>query len=145
MLPQLDDSLPAYGQRFRQLVLSIVERFGPLSTSTYELLASCLNCLAAAAVTKTNAAEVAAKLFASSILPSMERQTANAGGLNAILPGIVGTVLAGVECPQGSYSLTAAFLRLTSAFVQVNKHLIQQLDCFNFFFFCHFPAGRVGG
>ena len=115
IFPQLDVLAPIYAGKFRQLILSLVERFGPLSTATYELLASSLKCLAAA-VTKSNASEVAGKLFSSSVLPSRNLPS---GSGNEILPGVIGIVLAGVECSQGSYPLTAAFVKLTSAFIQV--------------------------
>ena len=117
IFPQLDVLAPIYAGRFRQLILSLVERFGPLSTTTHELLASSLKCLAAA-ITKSNASDVAGKLFSSSVLPSIERQLPSDTG-NEILPGVIGTVLAGVECSQGSFPLTAAFVKLTSAFIQV--------------------------
>ena len=38
IFPQLDVLAPIYAGKFRQLILSLVERFGPLSTATYELL-----------------------------------------------------------------------------------------------------------
>lgn len=115
IFPQLDVLAPIYAGKFRQLILSLVERFGPPYTATYELLASSLKCLAAA-VTKSNASEIAGKLFSSSVLPS--RNLPSDSG-NEILPGVIGIVLAGVECSQGSYPLTAAFVKLTSAFIQV--------------------------
>lgn len=121
IMPQLEVQYPSYSQRFRQLILSIVERFGPLSSSTYELLASCLNCLAGS-VNRANASEVAAKLFGSSVLPSMERQLPS-GSVDVVLPGVIGTVLAGVECPQGTYPLTSAFLKLSAAFIRVNIYI----------------------
>jgi len=117
IFPQLEDLAPIYAGRFRQFILSLVERFGPLSIATHELLANSLKCLAAA-VTKSNASDVAGKLFSTSVLPSVDRQLPSATG-SEILPGVIGTVLAGVECSQGSYPLTAAFVKLTSAFIQV--------------------------
>ena len=36
-------------------------------------------------------------------------------------PGVVGTALAGIECTQGTYPLTGAFLKLITAFIQVHK------------------------
>jgi len=81
-------------------------------------LANSLKCLAAA-VTKSNASDVAGKLFSTSVLPSVDRQLPSVVTGSEILPGVIGTVLAGVECSQGSYPLTAAFVKLTSAFIQV--------------------------
>lgn len=124
MMPELESSLPAQAQRLRQFVLALVERFGPLAGSTYELLSSCLNCLAAA-VTKSNACEVAGKLFGASVLPSLERQ-----GQNGTAPGVIGTVLAGVECSQGLYPLTSAFVKLTTAFIKVIAFSII-MRCYN--------------
>ena len=39
----------------------------------------------------------------------------------AIVPGVVGTALAGKECPQGTYPITVAFLKLVNAFVKVRR------------------------
>lgn len=114
IMPQLEVSLPAYAQRFRHLVLALVERLAPLSGSTYELLASCLNCLANS-ITKSNALEVAGKLFSTSVLPTLERQLST----GTVLPGIIGSVLAGIECSQGLYPLTASFVKLTTTFIKV--------------------------
>ena len=114
IFPQLDETSPACAKQFRQVILALVERFAPLSTATYELLATCLKCLASA-ITNSDASEVAGKLFSTSVLPSMERQMPN----GTVLPGVIGTVLAGVECSQGSYPLSAAFIKLTTAFIQV--------------------------
>lgn len=117
IFPQLEMSSPAYAEKFRHHILSLVEKFGPLSTATQELVASSLKCLAAA-VTESNASEVAGKIFSTSILPSVERHLPTGVG-NEISPGVIGIVLAGIESSQGSYPLTVAFVKLTSAFIQV--------------------------
>lgn len=119
MFPELETISRVHAQRLQHLILSMIERFGPLYNATYELLASCFSCLASA-VTKSNAADVAGKLFSTMVLPSVERlfpEIAN----SPVVPGVVGTVLAGVECSQGFYPMTVAFVKLMDAFVQVPK------------------------
>lgn len=73
----------------------------------------------------SNAYRVASKLLSfSSILPSLDRAVrADVKELDSarLMPGVVGTALAGIECPQGSYPLTAAFLKLMTAFVQTES------------------------
>ena len=96
----------------------MIERFGPLYNATFELLAACFRCLASA-VTKASAADIAGKLFSTYVLPSVERVLPDATN-SSIVPGIVGTVLAGVECSRGFYPLTVAFVKLADVFVQVN-------------------------
>lgn len=117
VFPELDTLSRHHAQRLQHLILSMVERFGPLYSATFELLAACFRCLASA-VTKANAADIAGKLFSTSVLPSMERSLSDAA-TSSVLPGVVGTVLAGVECSQGFYPLTVAFVKLVDAFVQV--------------------------
>lgn len=122
VFPQLEASSPVYAGKFRHYILVLVERFGPLSTATQELLASSLKCLAAA-LTTSNASEVAGKLFSTSVLPSVERHLPNGIG-NEISPGVIGIMLAGVESSQGLYPLTIAFVKLTTAFIQVKACII---------------------
>lgn len=99
-------------------------RFGTLSSSTSELLASCFSCLAAT-VTTSNVTEIALKVFSTSVLPCTERPLNNPDCdfetlvTIPILSGVIGSTLAGIECPQGSYPLTAGFLKLMAAFTKV--------------------------
>ena len=58
-----------------------------------------------------------------SILPSLDRPIpANLEELSQarILPGVVGTALAGIECPAGSYPLTGALLKLITSFIRAD-------------------------
>ena len=124
---ELNNSLPSYGQQFQHLILSLMER-----STTSQLLSSCFTCLSTL-IRSDNVRELAARIYNTSVLPCLERPLladCDPAVLisTGILPGIVGTALADTERPQGSYPLTAGFLKLMISFVQVRiRNLWSQL------------------
>lgn len=133
------------------MIVIFAFRFGTMSTYTVDLLASCLNCLSAM-ISPTNVSEVALQLFATSVLPCLERPLAvdcDAATLmtTPVFPGVIGTALAGNECPHGAYPLTTAFLKLAISFVQVIiavgvDDILISLQVL-FFMTCYCPRKRV--
>jgi len=115
----------ARGRRIQSLILALVERFASsgAATAASELLAACFSCLAAS-LNPDNAAQLATQLHSAGVLPVFQRQqptgSASYDSSTPVSAGLVGNVLAGVECPQGNYPLTIAWLKLVTAFVQVN-------------------------
>jgi hypothetical protein len=113
------------GRRIQSLILALIERFASsgAATAASELLAACFSCLAAS-LNPDNAAQLASQLHSTGVLPVFQRQqptgSASYDPSTAVSAGLVGNVLAGVECPQGNYPLTIAWLKLVTAFVQVS-------------------------
>ena len=114
----------ARGRRIQSLVLALIERFASsgAAAAASELLAACFNCLAAS-LNPDNSVQLASQLHSAGVLPIFQRQPA--AGIatfdpsTAVTAGLVGNILAGVECPQGNYPLTTAWLKLITALVQV--------------------------
>ncbi|XP_025113317.1 LOW QUALITY PROTEIN: nucleoporin NUP188 homolog [Pomacea canaliculata] len=104
---------------FLSLCFQVVHRFSMLKPTPLDLLGKTMGCLMSAARYKPK--EVWHQMKQTGLLPYLTENVDDIGEVltgRGLHPGILGSIMAGTECPQGRYPLTLTVLTLALELVQ---------------------------